>query len=86
MKSNEALLGPVGNNKTNGKQAYFLVTSKKVVTFFKERRSGFGWTFQRLTSSWIFFLQEILLLLFTHRTFTNPLSLSFSSYERYFDH
>jgi hypothetical protein len=51
MKSNEALLGPVGNNKTNGKQAYFLVTSKKVVTFFKERRSGFGWTFQRLTSS-----------------------------------
>ena len=29
MKSNEALLGPVGNNKTNGKQVYFLVTSKK---------------------------------------------------------
>jgi hypothetical protein len=33
-----------------------------------------------------FFLQEILLLLFTHRAFTHPLSLSFSSYERYFDH
>ncbi|MEC8360002.1 MAG: hypothetical protein VXZ92_09490, partial [SAR324 cluster bacterium] len=28
-KSNEDLLDQVGNNKTNGKQAYFLVTSKK---------------------------------------------------------
>jgi len=35
MKSNEALLGQVGNNKTNGKQVYFWVTSKKLATFLK---------------------------------------------------
>ena len=34
MKSNEALLGQVGNNKTNGKQVYFLVTSKKISHIF----------------------------------------------------
>jgi len=33
-----------------------------------------------------FFLQEILLPLFTHRAFTHQLSSSFSSYERYSDH